>query len=392
MATYDWIVVGGGITGAALSYELVSQGFSVLLLEQSRQAASATRYSYGGIAYWSGSTDLTRQLCTEGIAIHRSLSAELGAPTHFVDGNLLLTIAADVDPQEIAAAHAHFMISPKLLDSAAACELEPLLNPTAIAGALLFPHGRIDPVAATGAYIQAFERLGGIYQLGQVTGLLRGDRLQVTGVVVDGTSFYSQNVCVCAGGWTRSLLHNAEIPVRTYFTQAEIIDTPPVDLRLQALIMPAVTARFTMEAQATANDALWDEPGHEAADYNLDVGVVQLPDGRLRIGQISRTLTDPQATVDAGASEALLRQGIGALMPALKDLPGVWAQCLVAFSSDRLPLIGAIPRTEGVHVFSGFSNPWAIVPPLAKRFAAHMAGKSDALIPQLSPDRFTAVR
>ncbi len=29
MKTYDWIVVGGGITGAALSYELVNKGFSL---------------------------------------------------------------------------------------------------------------------------------------------------------------------------------------------------------------------------------------------------------------------------------------------------------------------------------------------------------------------------
>lgn len=34
MKTYDWIVVGGGIAGAALAYELVKTGFAVLLLEQ----------------------------------------------------------------------------------------------------------------------------------------------------------------------------------------------------------------------------------------------------------------------------------------------------------------------------------------------------------------------
>jgi glycine/D-amino acid oxidase-like deaminating enzyme len=34
MKTQDWIVVGGGITGAALSYELAKKGFSVLLLER----------------------------------------------------------------------------------------------------------------------------------------------------------------------------------------------------------------------------------------------------------------------------------------------------------------------------------------------------------------------
>ncbi len=160
MATYDWIVIGAGMTGAALSYELVSQGFSVLLLEQAAEFPSATRYSYGGIAYWSGTTELTRQLCAEGIARHRSLSDELAASTHFVDGDLLLTIPADADPQAIAASYAHFALPPRLLDVAAACALEPLLNPRAIAAALTVKHGRIDPIATTRAYLQAFQRRG----------------------------------------------------------------------------------------------------------------------------------------------------------------------------------------------------------------------------------------
>ena len=34
MKTYDWIVVGAGITGAALGYELAQNGLRVLLIEQ----------------------------------------------------------------------------------------------------------------------------------------------------------------------------------------------------------------------------------------------------------------------------------------------------------------------------------------------------------------------
>jgi len=81
MKTYDWIVIGGGITGAALSYELAKVGLSVLLVEQYASPQNATRYSYGGIAYWSGTNALTRRLCAEGINRHRILSQELGTST-----------------------------------------------------------------------------------------------------------------------------------------------------------------------------------------------------------------------------------------------------------------------------------------------------------------------
>src|ERR671932_183892 len=93
MKTYDWIVVGGGITGAALSYELATKGFSVLLLEQDATLQGATRYSYGGLAYWSGTSELTRQLCQEGIERHRTLTEELDTDTQFCELDLLLFIA-----------------------------------------------------------------------------------------------------------------------------------------------------------------------------------------------------------------------------------------------------------------------------------------------------------
>lgn len=389
MRTYDWIVVGAGITGAALSYELAKQGFSVLLLERHETLQGATRFGYGGIAYWSGTTDLTRQLCAEGIALQRLLSEELDADTEFRDLDLILTIASDEDPDTIAQTYAPFAIPPRLLSVTEACELEPLLNPQAIAGALTVKHGHISTTATTAAYIQAFTRLGGMVKI-EAVNVLHGEGGRVTGVKGDHDTYHSANVAICAGALSRSLLKAAGIPVRLYFTHAELIETPPVDITLRSLVMPANTKRFQLEAEATTadRDALWDRPGNEPMPPILDAGAIQLLNGSLRIGQMSRVLTDPSAPIDASASEAAMRKAVGSTLPALEKLPGTWHHCLIAFSHDRLPLIGAIPNIEGIHLFSGFSNPLAIVPTLARRFAKGAIGQKDDLLAQLSPDRF----
>jgi glycine/D-amino acid oxidase-like deaminating enzyme len=375
MKIYDWLVVGGGITGAALSYELVQQDFSVLLLEQDPTPHNATYYSYGGLAFWSGTTDMMRQLCTEGIARHRILSEELAADTQFRELDLLLTIAADDDPAAVAATYANFAIPPQPIGVAEACELEPLLNPDAIAGALTVKHGHIHTEKTAQAYIQAFIRAGGEMHFTQVLDLWQqGDKVE--GVKTTTETYYSANTVICAGGFSRALLKAAGIPVKLYFTHAELIDIPPVDIQLRSLVMPARLQRFQLEAASTVNDRLWDEQGLELAPPILDAGAIQFLDGSLRLGQLSRTLTDPQATLDPEASEATIRAGVGQILPALKDLPGTWHHCLVSFSrvsvaerSDRLPLIGNIPGKTGIHVFSGFSNPLVIIPPLAQRFA-----------------------
>jgi glycine/D-amino acid oxidase-like deaminating enzyme len=382
MKNYDWIVVGGGITGAALSYELIQQGFSVLLLEQNPTRQNATCYSYGGLAFWSGTTDTMRQLCAEGIARHRILSEELAADTQFRELDLLLTIAVDDDPAAVAATYANFAIPPQLISVAEACELEPLLNPQAIAAALTVKHGHINAEKTAQAYIQAFIRAGGEMQFTQVSELWQqGDK--VKGVKTNNETYHSANTVICAGGFSRALLKAAGIPVKIYFTHAELIDIPPVDLQLRSLVMPARLQRFQLEAASTVNDRLWDEPGLELAPPILDAGAIQFIDGSLRLGQISRTLTDFQAPIDPEASEATIRAGIGQILPALKDLPGTWHRCLVSFNrfsvreasrreaerSDRLPFISNIPDKTGIHLFSGFSNPLVIIPPLARRFA-----------------------
>ncbi|MEH1940713.1 MAG: FAD-binding oxidoreductase [Nostoc sp.] len=377
MKTYDWIVVGGGIAGAALAYELSKTGFSVLLLEQYETPQNATRYSYGGLAYWSGTTILTRQLCEDAIARYHILSQELDADIQFRELDLLLTISADSDPEATAASYNDCAIPPRLLSIQEACELEPQLNREAISGALTVKHGHIHPEKTAQAYIQAFERAGGEMQITQVLQILED------GVKTTTATFHSGNVVICAGGLSRQLLKSAGIPIKLYFTHAEIIETPPVDVQLRTLVMPANQQRFQLEAESTQVDELWDELGNELVPPILDVGAIQFQDGSIRIGQISRAIADPHANVNSDVSEKWLRKGAGQILPALENLPGTWYHCLVAFSSNQLPLIGAIPGLEGVHVFSGFSNPLVLIPPLAKRFANFATGQEDEIITQM---------
>lgn len=391
MSTYDWIVVGNGFTGSAVSYELAQAGASVLLLDRQATPDSATRFSYGGIAYWSGTTPLMKQLCQEGIDLHRSFADELGHPIDFRELDLLLTIPAACDPQAIASNYAGFAIPPTLLSPDAAVELEPLLDQGAIAGALTIKHGHVSPMKLVQAYNQAFIRAGGTLQIEAVTGLIfHSQGGQVQGVTTTAGAYHAAQVIVCAGGFSRALLQADGLHVPVYFTHAELIETPPVDLQLRTLVMPALQQRFDLEAAAVNpdTDGLWDQPDHEVMPPILDAGAIQFSDGHLCMGQISRVITTPTPTVDAVDSEAQMRSAIGEILPALKDLPGQWHGCPVAFSSDRLPLIGPLAQTTGIHIFSGFGNPFAIMPPLARRFAQSVTGQPDPLLAPLSPQRF----
>ncbi|MEM8677483.1 MAG: FAD-binding oxidoreductase [Cyanobacteria bacterium P01_G01_bin.67] len=378
---YDWIVIGAGITGASLAYELSQQGYQVLLFEKNLEPDNATVYSYGGLAYWSGTDALTRTLGQEGLELHRHLAAELEAETEFRELDLVLTIDRQDNPETIASNFNHFAVTPELLNVQEACVLEPLLNPNAISGVLKLPHGQINPQKTAQAYIQAFERNGGkvIYEEAEA---LLWQHQNVIGIKTPNKSYYADQTAICAGGLSRSLLQRSNIELHNYFTHAQLIMTPPVELELGTVVMPAVQRRFRLESETmdfTIENNSFDNPELSI----LDAGAVQFLDGRLCLGQISAIAPDPKFKFDLSAAEAQIRHEVGTILPLLEDIPGRCHSCLVAFNNQGIALVGEVKNCQGLYIFSGFTSTLVYAPILARRFARWTKGNQDQVIEQL---------
>ena len=383
MTTYDWIVIGGGITGSALAYELSKQGLKVLLLEKDAQAKNATFYTYGGLAYWSGKTDLAKQLGQEGIELHRNLVEELGAETGFRELDLLLTVPADHDLAKLAPNYSQFTVKPEILDTQEACNLEPLLNAEAIAGAFKFPYAQVNGQQIVLAYQQAFARLGGEIIYEQVTGFIR-DQDTIQGVKTVGNEYHAAKTVVCAGGLTNALLRSAGMNSKTYFTHALVIKTPPIDQQLRSIIMPAVQQRFALEATAKdlEQDSAWEKPNSQVVQSILDAGVAQQSDRSLYLGQISALITDPNPVLDPQVAEQQIRAAIATILPDLATVPGSCHHCLVAFNNENIANVGNLKNIKGIYLFSGFTSTMIFAPPLAKHFASWALGVKSPIIEQ----------
>ncbi len=387
MQTYDVIVIGNGLAGAALSYELAKSKHSVLLLDDGNPD-SGTRYSYGGIGYWAGTTDLTTALFTEGMARHRELSEELGAQTQLRELDLLLTVAKDADVDALKREYAVFRTPPRFVSALEAQSIEPQLNPEAIAGAFTISHGHVDPMSVVAAYNQAFRRLGGHHNLSAATSLVRiGDK--VTGVTTAAQAYPAKTVVVAAGAYSQPLIAAAGLDVPLFFTHAEIVETPPLDFEVRSLIMPADNNRFKREAEAAQNPQ-WQTPDTQIMPPVLEVGVIQFKNKTARIGQISRFYTSYVPPGEPAKSEEKMRAAIAQKIPAFTGISGTWRHCLVTFTQDGLPLLGALPHISGLHLFSGFTGPFALVPSVAQRYAQHLTGSPDPLIQQMLMTRFQA--
>lgn len=384
MQTYDAIVVGNGLAGAALSYELAKTGQSVLLMDDGNPH-SGTRYSYGGIGYWAGTNDLSETLFQAGLTRHRELPDELGAETQLRELDLLLTVDKGADIDALKAGYSDFRTPPSFVSAQTACELEPLLNPKAIDGAFVTRHAHVNPMSVVTAYNQAFRRLGGHHNIAPVTGLVRIDN-RITGITTQSQAYPATRVVMAAGAYCLRLLKAIGIPVPLYFTHAEIVETAPLDVDIRSFVMPATNARIVIETKATDADE-WQQPNHQVMPPVLEAGVIQFKDKTARIGQISRFHTAYEPPVDAAVSERQMRQAIEKRIPALSEVPGQWKHCLVSYTQDGRPLLGAVPSVEGLDVFSGFTGPFALVPPVAQRYAKYLNGSKDEMIEQLLVER-----
>jgi glycine/D-amino acid oxidase-like deaminating enzyme len=388
MSAYDWIVIGGGITGAALAYELQNVGFVVLVLERDRYLQGASRLSYGGIPFWSGTDETTRQLCQEGSVKHQNLSSELGFDTEFRKLDLLLTISPHDDRDVQAKSFGRLEFPPTLLSPSESLELEPLLNIQAIAGSWLFPHAHVNPLALCEAYKQAFLRLGGIW--------LNEKVLEVTGQTVrtSQAEYICGKTAVCAGGIARSLLGQSGIQAKLYFTHCEVLETEATDLELRTMVMPASNGRLDLESRISQPDleSFWQNqqalPDRDFSSLAIDVGAIQFGDRTIKIGQPSYVHPDPEFKSNPIQNEKMLRDRMAKILPKLAELPGTYNHCLVAFSVDSLPLIGELPLSN-IYLFTSFTSPTIYVPPLAQHFAQSFAAENkNELLTKFSPSRF----
>ncbi len=381
----DWLILGAGLTGAALAYELQRQGQSVLLLDRCAEVSGASRHSYGGVPDWAAVTPFQRRWFAQGRQRLEALTRDLPQDFGYRRRTLLLVVDGEDDPTDLQTSMGTFARPPEWLEAAAARAEEPLLS-GAIAGAFRIDHGQVEPAALVAAYRTGLVARGGHLAVADAARLLTDGR-RVLGVRTgDGRDLQASNTILAAGADSTRLLHQLGVRLPLFHSQADLLETDPTPLTLETLVMGARLQRFALEARAAQLD--WEHPGPDWPAPILDPGVLQFRDGHLRLGQISALEASGRPLPSAEASEAEIRWAIARWLPALADLPARWVRCPVSFSADQLPFCGRVPDWERLGLFCGFSSPFVLVPALAEAFASAVCG-GEPLPADVSPARFS---
>ena len=218
--TYDVVVVGAGITGAATAYHLRKEaGCDVLLVDRHGPAAGGTGKS-AAIVRQHYSTPLAVRLAKQSIAMFAAMPDELGASGGFVQCGYRMLVPPDLldgARTNIAMQQAQGVVT-ELIDGAKGTAALGWLNPDGVAAIVYEPHGgHADPVRATEAYVEAFRRSGGEVAFKTPARSLLGDAHKVTGILTDDGPIAAGAVVNAAGPWAAPLAAGVglELPLRS---------------------------------------------------------------------------------------------------------------------------------------------------------------------------------
>ncbi|MBO8164568.1 MAG: glycine oxidase ThiO [Brevibacillus sp.] len=365
--TSDCLVIGGGIIGLSLAYELAGRGLSVTVLEQGDwggQASVAAAGILGPLQEFDQPGPLF-DLGLASLALYPEWVAELREVTG-IDPQLVLDgiLRVAMDEREQAAFWERYGwqqakgCQVQWLENSQLKRMEPNLSGDAKAAIYSPAEGHVNSRMLLKALTAACQIRGVRLESGVVATapVLRGQR--VIGVESSVGMYQAEHTIIAAGAWTGLIGRwlSLTLPIRPVRGQVAAVSSEEIPLK--------------------------------RVIFGTNGYIVPKKDGRVIVGA-----TEDEAGFRLGvtlAGLARVLQGVRLYVPALGQAAflDAWSGLRPA-TADGLPLLGPLPGWEGIAVASGhFRNGILLSPVTAKRMADYLTQNDLEPLRPFLPARF----
>jgi glycine/D-amino acid oxidase-like deaminating enzyme len=329
--SFDALIVGGGIVGAACARELACAGLHVAICEMGDHlGGGATAAGMGHLAVMDDS-DAQFALTSYSQTLWRQLSNELPKTAEYLNCGSLWVAADEEEFREVERKrrfYSEHQIPVEVLDSKQLAEAEPHLR-AGLAGALRMSADSVCYPPSAAQYLAQQAAAAGA----QVLFNKHVIEISDAGVkMLDGASLAPGLVIAATGAATSKLLPAVEVHPRK--GHLLITDRYPSVLRHQLIELG-----YLKSAHATTTDSV---------AFNAQPRIT----GQILIGS-SRQYGVEDPSVEQNILARMLKRAID-YMPALENLSGIRAWTgFRAATPDKLPLIGRLPGFERVYLATG---------------------------------------
>ncbi len=354
---FDAIIIGGGILGVSIAYELAKAGMkNICVLERHYLASGSTGRCGGGFRQqWS--TEPNTRLAMASVKRLEGIEAELGYQTEFFQGGYLIVAHSDEEEAQFrknVAMQQRLGLDVKVVGPDQAREIVPHLDVSKIRMATWCPtDGHISPFLLTQAYANAARRLGAeIHLWTTVTGLMK--KSNTFFVMTDKGPYECNLLFNCAGSFARTIgnMINVDIPVDPY--RHEILVTEPVERLWNPMVISFGIGLYTRQEKNGGVVMGMGDPNEPVGTY---VG-----SSMHFMYEMSRRFTT--------------------LFPKLAGLRIVrqWAG-LYEMTADAQPILGPVDEVENFYQASGFSGHGLMLAPAVSQLMAELVTTGRTSIP-----------
>ncbi|MGI8962079.1 MAG: NAD(P)/FAD-dependent oxidoreductase [Bryobacteraceae bacterium] len=328
--SFDIVIVGAGIVGAACAREFAEAGLTVALIEVDVVAGGATAAAMGHVAVMDDS-EAQFALTRYSQLLWKQLAERLPADVEYLPCSALWVAANEVEMQEVSRKQQYYTergAPVEILDPQSLAEAEPNLRP-GLPGALFVKDDAVVyPPGAARFFVMEAQQLGVDLILGRRVISINGN----TATLDDGTSITYENI-VLANGIAASSLAGA-INLQARKGHLVITDRYPGFVHHQIIELGYLRSVLAIQADSVA--------------FNVQPRL----SGQVLIGS-SRQYGVNEPAVDMNVITAMLQRAFE-YMPGLSNLSAIrsWTGFRAA-TQDKLPLIGLCPETDNVYLATG---------------------------------------
>jgi glycine oxidase len=366
MKNHDVIIVGSGIIGGAIAFELAQRGVRVLLLDRQRAGEEASWAAAGMLTPSPETPDALAivPLAKASLALYSDFVAAVEAASGMEtgyrrDGSLVAFFAENAERElsTFLAVNHGVGLAAEAIRAEDARAMEPALNPAARAAAWLPEEGTVDNRALTRAVLAAALASGAVLRENAAVQSLVMQPNRCAGVVANGDAICAETVVIAAGSFSSQIEGAAPY-------------APAHPVRGQMLALRGESVKL--------GHVIRSEHGY----------LVPRPDGRILAGSTLENAGFEKAVTPAGLQKILAAAVEIAPVLSSAAIIETWSG-LRPGTPDHLPILGPTD-IEGLVVATGHYRNGILLAPITAKLIREwiLETKTSLPIDDYSPMRF----
>jgi len=355
----DIVIIGGGIQGCSIAYNLAKKGAKdIVILEKNTCANGSSGRCGAGIRQQFG-TKMNCILARESMKTFETLTEELDYDIELNQAGYLMLAYTEKEMSQFkknVELEQSLGIDAKVVTPQEAGEIVPYLNQEGILGGTFCPtDGNVNPLFTTFAYAEAAQRLGVRYYPYTEATEIEIEKGRILSVTTDKGKIITATVVNAAGGYSGPVGKMAGVDIPVYSQRHQILITEHVDSLWKPMLMSFSENFYFQQLPDGGILGGYGDPKNEVIGGNID-----------STWQFARTMAKKMVK----------------LVPVLKDVRMVrqWAG-LYNMSPDAQPILGEHPKLKGFYLSVGFSGHGFMLAPVTGKLIAELILDGETYIP-----------